>query len=419
MPASIEPKDVNSTFNTTILHALGARRIPAWTVPHNRRERRAMRKRKVRVTIPPAAPRLGAAPRVSATRRGSGTSRTRPPAGGSPGAVLAPATFNPIASTTVFGPPTDISAGWDGTLWAIDASGAPHLYDALADQWNPHGEGIEAATAIDNTLYVFRSGQYITIDLRHNTVTSGPTSVAEKWPSLPDSFKLRVSGATSSGDGKLVLFNGGWYACIDVNGDGSASPKKLTSLAHWPTEANWADGLVDAVYSGPSSSYLIRGDEYILVDLTLGTVDPKGPQKATIILPPSLATKGIDAAAYIPVSSRDTCFFHGPSVVAVPPDGNPDQTYTYYLPNLFSPWPATWNPVLNHAPSGRMGNLWCATTSQGIVQHDGENWNTIAGISSSVAVGQDNSVYVVCGDNQTIDTLVKVRGWRPPQRRCS
>ena len=67
--------------------------------------------------------------------------------------------------------------------------------------------------------------------------------------------------------------------------------------------------------------------------------------------------------------------------------------------------------MLNHAPSGRMGNLWCATTSQGIVQHDGENWNTIAGISSSVAVGQDNSVYVVCGDNQTIDTLVAGKGW--------
>ena len=337
MPASIEPKDVNGTFNTTILHALGARRIPAWTVPHNRRERRAMRKRKVRVTIPPAAPRLGAAPRVSATRRGSGTSRTRPPAGGSPGAVLAPATFNPIASTTVFGPPTDISAGWDGTLWAIDASGAPHLYDPLADQWNPHGEGIEAATAIDNTLYVFRSGQYITIDLRHNTVTSGPTSVAEKWPSLPDSFKLRVSGATSSGDGKLVLFNGGWYACIDVNGHGSASPKKLTSLAHWPTEANWADGLVDAVYSGRSSSYLIRGDEYILVDLTLGTVDPKGPQKATIILPPSLATKGIDAATYIPVSESRHVFLSRPLGGGCPTRWQP-RPDVYVLPaELVSP----------------------------------------------------------------------------------
>jgi hypothetical protein len=58
-----------------------------------------------------------------------------------------------------------------------------------------------------------------------------------------------------------------------------------------------------------------------------------------------------------------------------------------------------------------MGNLWCTTTSQGIVQHDGETWNTIAGSSYSVAVGQDNSVYVVSGDNQMIDTLVAGTGW--------
>src|SRR5262245_11536012 len=54
-------------------------------------------------------------------------------------------TFNPIASTTAFGPPTDLSAGWDGTLWAIDASGAPHIYDPIGKAWLPHGDGIDAA----------------------------------------------------------------------------------------------------------------------------------------------------------------------------------------------------------------------------------------------------------------------------------
>jgi hypothetical protein len=134
-------------------------------------------------------------------------------------------TFNAIASTTSFGPPTDISAGWDGTLWAIDASGAPHLYDPLDDQWHPYGEGIEAATAIGDTLYVFRGGQYITVDLTTRTVTAGPTSVAATWPSLPDSFKLRLTGATSEG-GKSVLFNGGWY----VYADGSEPRAKLTDI---------------------------------------------------------------------------------------------------------------------------------------------------------------------------------------------
>jgi hypothetical protein len=37
---------------------------------------------------------------------------------------MQPPTFTQMPSTLVFGPPTDISMGWDGTLWAIDASGA-------------------------------------------------------------------------------------------------------------------------------------------------------------------------------------------------------------------------------------------------------------------------------------------------------
>ena len=39
--------------------------------------------------------------------------------------------FSPINSTLTFGAPTDVAAGWDGTVWAIDGQGAPHLYDPL------------------------------------------------------------------------------------------------------------------------------------------------------------------------------------------------------------------------------------------------------------------------------------------------
>ena len=88
------------------------------------------------------------------TRRRSGMSRTRPSeSASSRGGVPAP-TFNLIASTTAFGPPVDISMGWDGTLWAIDASGAPHLYDPTQNQWNPYGDGVDAVTAIGDTLII-------------------------------------------------------------------------------------------------------------------------------------------------------------------------------------------------------------------------------------------------------------------------
>ena len=49
--------------------------------------------------------------------------------------------FAPINSGLTFGQPTDMAAGWDGTLWAIDQQGAPHVYDPLSDTWQLHGSG--------------------------------------------------------------------------------------------------------------------------------------------------------------------------------------------------------------------------------------------------------------------------------------
>src|SRR5215471_1321313 len=53
--------------------------------------------------------------------------------------------FSPINSTLTFGAPTDVAAGWDGTVWAIDGQGAPHVYDPLTDSWQLHGTGLDAA----------------------------------------------------------------------------------------------------------------------------------------------------------------------------------------------------------------------------------------------------------------------------------
>ena len=302
------------------------------------------------------------------------------------------ATFNAIASTTLFGPPTDLSAGWDGTLWATDASGAPHLYDPMANQWNPHGESIEAATAIDNTLYVFKGDQYITVDLTTKTVSSSPTLIAKTWPKLPDSFKLRLTGATSEG-GKLVLLCGGWYAYAD----GSQPPRKLTDITQWPKTPNWVDGLVDAAsfteFGSANFLYLFRGNEYIGVNLYLNFVFGP-PLPAKNVLPPNLVTSGIDAATYHAVTG-DTYYFHGTSVVFAPYAGG---TQTYYLPQLFKKWPATWHPQLQHAPSGRMGNVWASALDGRVMQHNGEHWAETPGVGSSTSVGQDNSVYVIGTD---------------------
>ena len=272
------------------------------------------------------------------------------------------------------------------------------MFDPTQNAWLAHGEGVDAATAIGNTLYVFRGSQYITIDLTTNITASDPIAIATTWPTLPDSFKLGVNGAANVG-GKLMLFNGGWF----VMADGSSPRKKLTAIKTWPQTANWVDGLIDAVfYTGHavnvdvSEVLLFRNGEYILVhffdiDGLLFQSVGLGPLPAQSRLPPSLATTGTDAASVIPVSN-DTVYFQSTSVVVVPPSGGAG--ITYCLPALFTQWPVTWNPVLNHAPSGRVGNLWCATKAQGIVRHDGGQWSVMPGGGNTASVGQDGMVMV-------------------------
>jgi hypothetical protein len=320
--------------------------------------------------------------------------------------------FSAIGSTTAFGPPTDLSAGWDGTLWAIDASGAPHMYDPARDAWQPHGDGPDAAANIGTTGYRFKGSEYVILSA--SNVASTPQAIGATWPQLPDSFKMRVTGAANV-NGVLTLFSGGRF----VPADDSAPVAKLTDLANWPQTPNWRDGVIDAVGSAadgdPGAVLLFRGSEYITLNLHTkavtsmpATIDSYAPWRGH--LPSGWASGGIDAAISYGQNNQQHAINVGPAL-ALFASTDPGVATPQYVAAVHLQWPQTWHPVLNHAPSGRMGNLWCATTSRGIVQHDGETWHAIAGISPTVAVGQDNSVYVISGDNQTIDKLVAGTGW--------
>ena len=160
--------------------------LGTFPVTFNRRMRRGLRLvkekggSKRRTTRPLGAPR-----RTTSVGRVSGSQL---------GGFQQP-TFTAIPSSLLFGPPTDIAMGWDGTLWAIDASGAPHVFDPGAQQWNPFGAGIDAACQIGSTAYWFRQGQYVTADSGGSV--SAPLPIATNWPALPDSFKLGVRGAAN------------------------------------------------------------------------------------------------------------------------------------------------------------------------------------------------------------------------------
>lgn len=299
--------------------------------------------------------------------------------------------FTPIATATAFGTPTDISMGWDGTVWSIDTSGAPHLYDPTRDTWLPHGDGIDAAAFHNDVFYFFRGDQVLQI----NNGVAITTSIASTFPNAPDSFKLRVTGAASV-SGKLVLFNGGRYAPAD----GSAPAKKLTDLPNWPATPTWRDGVVTGVYSDGGAVTLLNGaDNVIYIDLLSGPVFGGSGKIADLhqwgkTLPADWLTAGFDAGFQYAVNGQPfDAIFKGTAVAQF--DANASvAAKPAYLPVAYPEWPETWHPRLQHAPSGRMANLWVATVAGRIVRHDGEAWQTMPGAGVSAAVGQDGTVMV-------------------------
>ena len=77
-----------------------------------------------------------------------------------------------------------------GTLWAIDASGAPHLFDPIRQQWQPFGTGINAVAYMGSDIYHFRGSEYVKVTFGANQTQSPPVSIGTTWPKLPYSFTL-------------------------------------------------------------------------------------------------------------------------------------------------------------------------------------------------------------------------------------
>jgi hypothetical protein len=385
----------------------------------NRHDRRAMAKhmRKHKVVAAPLAAtlRLGATPRDPATRKASTASTGAREAAGLLGAAAAP-TFNPISSNLAFGPPADIAMGWDGTLWAIDASGAPHSYDPVGDRWQPQGEGVDAAALVGDLVYHFRGSQYVTVRYGTNQAQGAPQEIGARWPDLPHSFTLGVDGAACV-NGGLYLFRGGWYAKVDT----PTSTFKLTDLQNWPAAPDWTDGVIDAVASNGSNLIrLFRGAEYIEVDLPGRQVLSKSPTPIASFgpwqrhVPPEWVAGGFDAAFAYGGGDSNYTIYRGTALVSFSVTDQ-DVAPARYIAAVYGDWPATWNPVLQHAPDGRVGGLYAATASGGVLCHDSDGWNALAplpnsGQAQSVSVGRDGTVYAA-----TATTLHQLGGpsWSP------
>ncbi|MGE0274447.1 MAG: tectonin domain-containing protein [Nitrospiraceae bacterium] len=295
--------------------------------------------------------------------------------------------------------------GWDGTLWAIDASGAPYLYDPTADAWLAHGDGIDAAASYNGTSYFFRGNQVLQI-----TVSGAATlkTIAEVFPKVPDSFKLGVSGVAVV-DKMLILFKGGRY----VPTDGSTPPRKLVDLSIWPKTAPWQDGLFTGLYYDSTGVYFLNGDTYFGICDLYGVTIGIGPGPVSQfynwakVLPPSWLNTGIDAGLPTP---SGFILFKGTHVAQFNESDNTPVTPAY-LPAAYADWPAAWHPVLNQAPSGRVGNLWTVDKAQDVFQHDGAQWIQRFGKVQQVSVGQDDTVYHISSNAVDLYKWDGKEGW--------
>jgi hypothetical protein len=321
-------------------------------------------------------------------------------------------TFNPISSNTTFGPLTDISMGWDGTLWGIDGQGAPHIYDEINKVWAQHGDGIDAAalSGDGSTIYVFQGPNVVPVNAA-TMVAGAPTTIAALWPTVPDSFKLGVNGAMSSrGDGNgLILFNGGRY----VSTDGTVPLGRLADLPGWPTTGVWttsvtvngvtkSDGIIDAAYNAnvETVQVLQRAGQVLMIRLDNFEQKVMGAPVSFAAfvnnffgsLPADwMSSGGVDAMTATPSQPQNPILFKGTSALVFT-----GQTATLqYIGKTFAN--SVFHPALAHAPNGRDGNLWSVLPStQGawIVQHNGDNWTRVNNQADHVGVGQDNTVMI-------------------------
>ena len=328
--------------------------------------------------------------------------------------------FTPLPSSQLpTGQPiADIAAGSDGTLWALDTLGIPHLYDPLAASWQPFGSGVDAAAVLNDVIYLFRGP-----DVAVYNQTTGQTavqSIALQWQGLPPSFTADLDGASVI-DGVIYLYRSGRYVSTAAPGTVQA----MTSAANWP--AAWPDGVIYGggaiIGEAPTYGLVFRPDlePQVLQLNQAGSALTVGGTAALSALPLYAALApvlvgGFDAyiAATLAVDTQEATVYQGPilwtAATNVPP-----------VPSALGAYVPSWFPVLRQAPRGRIGGLWSVRADGAVVYHDGTAWHAapmIAGAAVlSVDVGADGIPFALAtaaGAASLYQFDTAAQAWGPP-----
>ncbi|MEN8131884.1 MAG: hypothetical protein ABFS45_17215 [Pseudomonadota bacterium] len=110
-----------------------AKRRRTKSASHKGQRKRRSGKRSAR--RPHVRASAGAGGQTGSQQQGVSPQPTDPVTPQAPTPILPQPTFTRVPCDLTFGPPTDISRGWDGTLWAIDAS-APCVRITVASNFH-------------------------------------------------------------------------------------------------------------------------------------------------------------------------------------------------------------------------------------------------------------------------------------------
>ncbi|MBV9356015.1 MAG: hypothetical protein JO023_10865, partial [Chloroflexi bacterium] len=300
-----------------------------------------------------------------------------------------PASATPTAGTT----PVPTGATPTSGTTPTPTSGPPNPNPSATPSATPTPSGAPALTSV--------------------SITPGsPRPIAEVWPQLPVSFTLGVDGAAIFHN-VLYLFKIGRY----VAASGSQPTVTLTDVKGWPQGGVWAEGLVDLVIGlqQPDAVALVRGDHVVLLDPAAQTII-QGPTGLDALFGGDVLTQlksqQLDALL-ITRPDQPVTAFAGPAAIEYASATAAQSSSTDYLPQAIGAWPATWHPVLKHAPSGRADGLWAAAQDGTVLHHDGASWRETAGRAMAVSAGADGSVFGI-GLDSAQHQLLRLDGtnWR-------
>ncbi len=348
----------------------------------------------------------GAAAFVAALSVSSWFPLPRRAAGQSSPLPVAPG-FTPLPSQLATGAPiADIAAGWDGTLWAVDALGVAHVYDPLQQQWAPFGRGVDAATVIGNDFYLFRGSEVAVYNIQTGLVSLQP--ISQVWPGLQLSFTSDLDGAFANGS-LLYLCRGGRYVFADLSSTpvSFSQPTPLNTWPGWSPNDPWGQGIVAKtatwiddrigtaalffpVQTPPEEyaySYLVQGGSAVTQAISqLGAFIPQFLSTPMADLLTSDSFDGYVAHTTTDNVTYSAWVFAGPIIWS---QSSSDQGSGPAVAAALATWVPSWEPALRQAPRGRVGNLWSVTTAGAVVFHDGEQWNPAPALPGATVLGVD------------------------------